>query len=210
MTASVFDSPLYARLFATGETGRLFSDTAALRAMLLVEGALAKAQGNLGMIPETSAAAIQRATLEIQIDPGALAASTGENGVCVPGLIAAFRKEMQAPEHAQYLHWGATSQDIIDTGLMLRLRQALALAETDLREVLAAFADMADRFADAADGRAHLWPAGHADQLGRGDRGLGRAACRCSGGAARLARGKPVGVPVRGDGHRVDLRRARP
>ncbi len=147
MTASVFDSPLYARLFATGETGRLFSDTAALRAMLLVEGALAKAQGNLGMIPETSAAAIQRATLEIQIDPGALAASTGENGVCVPGLIAAFRKEMQAPEHAQYLHWGATSQDIIDTGLMLRLRQALALAETDLREVLAAFADMADRFA---------------------------------------------------------------
>jgi 3-carboxy-cis,cis-muconate cycloisomerase len=148
MTASLFDSPLFARLFATGETGRLFSDTAALRAMLLVEGALAKVQGNLGMIPETSAAAIQRATLEIQIDPGALAASTGENGVCVPGLVAAFRKEMHAPEHAQYLHWGATSQDIIDTALMLRLRQALALAETDLREVLAALADMADRFAE--------------------------------------------------------------
>lgn len=144
MAASVFDSPLYARLFDTGETGRLFSDSAALRAMLLVEGALAKAQGKLGVIPEISAAAIHRATLEIQIDPGALAQATGENGVCVPGLVSAFRAEMNAPEHAQYLHWGATSQDIIDTGLMLRLRQTLALAEADLKTIVKAMAEQAD------------------------------------------------------------------
>ncbi|MEP2641136.1 lyase family protein [Roseobacter sp.] len=148
MAASVFDSPLFAQLFPTGETGRLFSDSASLRAMLLVEGALAKAQGQMGLIPEISAAAIHRATLEIQIDPGALAKSTGENGVSVPGLVAAFRAEMNAPEHAQYVHWGATSQDIIDTGLMLRLRQALILAETDLRHVVAQLADHADRHAD--------------------------------------------------------------
>lgn len=147
MAASVFDSPLYARLFPTGEAGRLFSDSASLRAMLLVEGALAKAQGGLGIIPEISAAAIHRATLEIQIDPGALARATGENGVSVPGMVAAFRGEMNAPEHAQYLHWGATSQDIIDTGLMLRLRQALALAEADLRMVANALADQADQHA---------------------------------------------------------------
>ncbi|WP_300059458.1 lyase family protein [uncultured Roseobacter sp.] len=148
MAASVFDSPLQAQLFPTGEAGRLFSDSAALRAMLLVEGALAKAQGALGIIPEISAAAIHRATLEIQIDPGALASSTGENGVSVPGLLAAFRAEMNAPEHAQYVHWGATSQDIIDTGLMLRLRQCLALAESDLRAVLAALAEQAGTHAD--------------------------------------------------------------
>ena len=136
MAASVFDSPLYAQLFPTGEAGRLFSDSAAVRAMLLVEGALAKAQGGLGVIPEMSAAAIHRATLEVQIDPGALAASTGQNGVSVPGLVAAFRDEMKAPEHSQYVHWGATSQDIMDTGLMLRLRQALALAEADLIEII--------------------------------------------------------------------------
>ena len=135
MAASVFDSPLYAKLFDTGEAGRLFSDSAAVRAMLLVEGALAKVQGGLGVIPEISAAAIHRASLEIAVDPGALAQATGENGVSVPGLVAAFRDEMKAPEHAQYVHWGATSQDIIDTGLMLRLRQALALAEADLREI---------------------------------------------------------------------------
>ena len=136
MAASVFDSPLFARLFDTGDAGRLFSDTAAIRAMLLVEGALAKVQGGLGVIPELSAAAIHRASMEIQIDPGALAQATGQNGVSVPGMVTAFRAEMNAPEHAQYVHWGATSQDIIDTSLMLRQRQALTLAEEDLREVL--------------------------------------------------------------------------
>ncbi|MEO9651425.1 MAG: lyase family protein [Roseobacter sp.] len=149
MAASIFDSPLYAQLFPTGETGRLFSDSAALRAMLLVEGALAKAQGQIGIIPEISAAAIHRASLEIQIDPGAIAKATGQNGVCVPGLVASFCSEMNAPEHAQYVHWGATSQDIMDTGLMLRLRQALLLAEADILTVLKKIADEAEHHADS-------------------------------------------------------------
>jgi 3-carboxy-cis,cis-muconate cycloisomerase len=144
MAASVFDSILFARLFPTGETGRLFADSAAIRAMLLVEGALAKVQGSLGVIPEISGAAIHRASLEIAVDPGAIAEATGSNGVSVPGLIAAFRAEMQAPEHAQYVHWGATSQDIIDTGLMLRMRQALVLAEADLRALVASLAKSAE------------------------------------------------------------------
>ncbi|WP_176249708.1 lyase family protein [Sulfitobacter sp. HGT1] len=144
MAASVFDSPLYAQLFPTGDAGRLFSDTAAIRAMLLVEGALAKVQGALGVIPELSAAAIHRASLEIQVDPGAIAKATGENGVSVPGLLAQFRAEMQAPEFAQHVHWGATSQDIIDTALMLRLRQALGLAEADLRAIVASLAAAAE------------------------------------------------------------------
>jgi 3-carboxy-cis,cis-muconate cycloisomerase len=133
MSASLLDSPLHSQLFPTGETARLFSDSAAIRAMLLVEGALARVQGAAGIIPEVSAAAIDRASREVAIDPAALAEATGRNGVTVPGLVAAFRSEMQAPEHAQYIHWGATSQDILDTALMLRLRQALALAEHDLR-----------------------------------------------------------------------------
>ena len=65
MAASVFDSPLYAHLFQTGDAGRLFSDSAAIRAMLLVEGALAKVQGGLGVIPEISAAAIHRVRIKI-------------------------------------------------------------------------------------------------------------------------------------------------
>ena len=148
MAASVFDSTLYARLFPSGDVGRLFTDSAEVRAMLLVEGALAKAQGSLGVIPQDSGDTIHRASLEVQLDPGALAAATGTNGVSVPGLVALFRSEMQAPEHSGYVHWGATSQDIIDTGLMLRLRQALTLIEADLKAVLAALGEQARAHAD--------------------------------------------------------------
>ncbi|SFD49545.1 lyase family protein [Roseivivax sediminis] len=131
-----FSSHLYARLFPTGEVGRLFTDSAEIRAMMLVEGALAKAQGAAGIIPEISAAAIHRAAMEVQIDPADLAEATGENGVPVPALVAAFRAAMNAPEHAQYLHWGATSQDIADTALMLRLRQVIGHYEARLDAVL--------------------------------------------------------------------------
>lgn len=133
MPGSVFDSQMFAKLFPTGNAARLFSDTADVRAMMLIEGTLAKVQGQMGLIPEISAAAIHRASLELQIDPGGLAQATGQNGVTVPALVAEFRKLMQAPEYAQYLHFGATSQDIMDTSLMLRLRQYLGLIEADLK-----------------------------------------------------------------------------
>lgn len=143
MAASVFDSQIYGTLFTPGDVGRLFTDTAETRAMLLVEGALAKAQGALGVIPQESAAAIGRAVVEVALDPGSIRKATGQNGVPVPGLVAAFRDEMNAPEHAQYVHWGATSQDIMDSALMLRLRQALALIEDDLKLAVQALAKLA-------------------------------------------------------------------
>lgn len=148
MAGSVFDSPLFSKLFPSADAGRLFTDTAEVRAMMLVEGTLAKVQGDMGVIPDESAKFIHRSSLELQIDPGGLALSTGQNGVCVPGLVAQFRKEMEAPEHSQFLHWGATSQDIIDTALMLRLRQLLGLLEKDLQSLLKRFAGLAETHAD--------------------------------------------------------------
>ena len=133
MPASPLDSALYRDLFGDLEVAKLFTDSAEIRAMLVVEGALAKAQGALGMIPETAAAAIHRDAMEVIIDPAGLARDTGQNAVPVPALVAAFREAMQAPDHAQYVHWGATSQDIMETGLKLRLRQALAISENRIR-----------------------------------------------------------------------------
>ena len=147
MAASVFSSSLYGQLFPTGDVGRLWSDSAEVRAMLLVEGALAKVQGAQGVIPEESAAFIHRSSLEVQIDPAGLAKATGTNGVSVPGLINAFRTAMEAPEHAQYVHWGPTSQDIIDTALMLRLRQTLAVFEDRLRTLLGQLSAQAETYA---------------------------------------------------------------
>ena len=148
MPASPLDSAIYRDLFGDTEIARLFTDTAEVRALLLVEGALADAQGAVGLIPEVSARAIHRASLEVQIDPSALAAETGRNAVVVPALVTAFRAEMGAPEHAQFVHWGATSQDIIDTALVLRLRQVLAILESRLAGTLDGLAALADEHAD--------------------------------------------------------------
>ncbi len=148
MSVSPFDSAMLRDLFTDREVASLFTDAATIRAMLMVEGMLAKQQGDLGVIPAESAAFIHRSSLEVQIDPAALSEATGQNGVCVPALVAAFRKEMQAPDHAQYAHWGATSQDIIDTGLALRLRQVLALIETRGDRLATALARLAKAHAD--------------------------------------------------------------
>ena len=106
MPAAAADSALYRSLFSDDETAALFADSAEIRAMLLVEGALARVQARLGLIPDTAGAFIERAAREVQIDPAALGPETATNGVPVPALVAAFRKAMEAPDHAQYLHWG--------------------------------------------------------------------------------------------------------
>jgi 3-carboxy-cis,cis-muconate cycloisomerase len=148
MAASVFDSMLYRDLMHDVDVGKLFSDSAEVRAMMIVEGALAKAQAAVGLIPETAAAAIGRAAMEIQIDPGALSAETGVNAVPVPAFVRQFREEMNAPEHAQFLHFGATSQDIMDTALALRLRQVLGILDDRLAAILTGLADLADAHAE--------------------------------------------------------------
>ena len=144
MPAAPADSALYGRLFGDAEAAQLFGDSAEIRAMLLVEGALARVQGALGLIPADAAAFIDRAAMEVQIDPAALAGETALNGVPVPGLLAAFRKAAGAPGPMQYLHWGATSQDIMDTALALRLRPILALWGRRLDAVLTALATLVE------------------------------------------------------------------
>jgi len=147
MAVSAFDSALFRDLFHDAEVGRLFTDSAEIRAMLLVEGTLAKVQGRLGIIPEVSAAFIHRAAQEVRLDPAAMSAETGVNAVPVPALVEAFRKAIEAPDHAPYIHWGATSQDIVDTALVLRLRQALAIIERRMRDVVRALAAQAEAHA---------------------------------------------------------------
>lgn len=148
MPASPADSALYRNLFSDDETASLFTDSAEIRAMLLVEGALARVQGHLGLIPDVSATLIDRHSREVQIDPSALAAETAINAVPVPALVSAFRKAMKAPDHAQYLHWGATSQDIMETGQNLRLRRVIAIWDARLAALTLALGGLARTSAD--------------------------------------------------------------
>lgn len=148
MPAAPADSQIYARLFGDDDAARLFTDSAEVRAMLLVEGALAKVQGALGVIPTESAAFLHRASFEVQIDPGALASETAINGVPVPALVTAFRTACNAPEHAAFAHWSATSQDIMDTSLALRLKRLLEIWEARLDAALTGLATLAETHAD--------------------------------------------------------------
>ncbi|MBK5934443.1 hypothetical protein C8N32_11071 [Rhodovulum imhoffii] len=132
MAVTPFDSALYRDLLTDAEIAPLFTDSAEIRAMLLVLGTLAREQGQLGVIPETSGAFLHRAAMEVQVDPAGLAADTARDGSPVPALIAAFAKVLEAPEHASCLQHGATDEDIARTALALRLRQALAILETRL------------------------------------------------------------------------------
>ncbi|WP_378942914.1 lyase family protein [Paracoccus sp. R86501] len=141
------DSPLYSELFGDDATAAQFTAKAELSAMIRTEGALAQVQGQAGLIPAASAAAIVAACTDMQIDPATLATATARNGVPVPALVQAMRAQIPA-DHAQYLHWGATSQDIMDTGLALRLCPMLDLWEDRLTEVLARLGQMAAEHAD--------------------------------------------------------------
>lgn len=136
MTATPFDSAHLHKLFAAGALGKLFSDSAEIRAMMIALGTLAKVQGRAGVIPETAAKAIHRASLELQVDPRGLAERAARDGSAVPALVEAFAGLMQAPDFAQYLAQDVRPQDIEDSALMLRLRQALAICETEIEALL--------------------------------------------------------------------------
>jgi 3-carboxy-cis,cis-muconate cycloisomerase len=125
------------------ETSGLLDDPAQIRAMLVFEAALARAEGRSGVIPETAAARIAAVAEDLQIDPAALAEGTARDGIPVPALVAELRKAVGG-EEAAYVHWGTTTQDVMDTALILRLRRILDIFDkrlTDLGDRLAALAE---------------------------------------------------------------------
>lgn len=131
MAASVFDSPMFTKSFPTGEAARLFSDSAVVRAVLLVQGTLAKAQGELGIVPEDSAFFIHRSSMEVQIDPAGLADDIARDGLAAAVRVA-FQKAMEAPEHSTFIQQGIASAEIEAAALSLRLRQFISHCEKRL------------------------------------------------------------------------------
>ncbi len=140
------DTALYGDLFGDAEVADLFTDAAEIRAMLRVEAALALAQAGLGEISDEDAQTIALAAETVELDPSGLAKATGQNAVPVPVLVTAFRDHLG--DAGSVLHLGATSQDIMDTGLALRLRGFLELVEARLNAALTGLADLAEAHAD--------------------------------------------------------------
>lgn len=147
MTASVFDSLIYGRLFADDAIAALFDDREQVRAMLRVEAALARAEAASGVIPEPAAQRIVAAAESLDPDPAGLAETTSENGVPVSALVTRLRAAVGG-EAASYVHWGATSQDIVDTALVLQLCDAATLMDERLADLGRKLSDLARRHAD--------------------------------------------------------------
>ncbi len=138
MTAAA-GSAILGPLLGDAEAAALFDDAAVVAAMLRVEAALARAQEAAGLIPEGTAGAIAGAAAP---DPAGLGAPTAKDGVPVPGFVRALRAGLD-PTHAPWVHFGATSQDIADSGLALRLGSYADLADRRLHALTRALADLA-------------------------------------------------------------------
>ena len=143
MTLNPADSALFGGLFGTDEIRALFDDRRRLGFMLEVEVALARAQAALGIIPAEAAAGIAWAADPAKLDLQQIGAETEKAGQPVMALVKALTKAA-GPEAGRWVHWGATTQDVTDTALVLQLRAALDLIERDLGALIAALATQAE------------------------------------------------------------------
>jgi len=148
----VSDARLFSGLFAHGEAAAEVSDRAIVQAMVEFEVALLRALAVVGLAPaeaaEELATAVERGALEL--DLAELGRATGEQGTPVPGLLRALRRQISGAA-AAHLHKGATSQDVVDTAMMLVTRRALDRVLGDLEAAADACAELVSRYRGAIE-----------------------------------------------------------
>jgi len=137
-------SSLLRTLLSDEETDKLLGDDALIGAMVRVEIALAKVQAELGLIPTRSGAEIASSLANFSADLQALRAGMRKDGVPVPALVKQLREHVGG-EAAGFLHWGATTQDIVDTALLLQLRPTIDLLEQRCRKLIAELIRLAEQ-----------------------------------------------------------------
>jgi 3-carboxy-cis,cis-muconate cycloisomerase len=122
MSTSPFDHPMLSALLGDSVISAEFTFEAELKHMLAFEAALAEAEAAEGVIPPASAAALAAAIRRFHPELGRLAEGTARDGVVVPGLVAQLRAAVGDPL-SRHVHFGATSQDLIDSSLFIRLER---------------------------------------------------------------------------------------
>ena len=140
----------FAHLVARGAVAEATSATAWLQAQLDVEAALAAAHATVGAIPDAAAETIAAACRAENIDIEALALATAQHGVPVIGLVEQLRTTV-GEQVAEYVHRGATSQDILDTAAMIVVGRASALTAERLGDAFTTILRL-----DEADGAAPM------------------------------------------------------
>ncbi|MYG53837.1 MAG: 3-carboxy-cis,cis-muconate cycloisomerase [Rhodospirillaceae bacterium] len=143
MTVGPFASRLIAPLFSDPAVNAALTDEAAVAAMVRVEAALAAVQGRLGIISPDAAARICESLEDFSADFDAIGADAAVTGVPTVEFVAQLRRHVGG-EAATYVHWGATSQDIIDTGFLLQAKTVLEIADRRLASIVAKLKALAD------------------------------------------------------------------
>lgn len=138
------DSKIFGSMFYDSEINSIFSDEQLVANMLQVEVALAKVQGELGIIPQEAAQAIYTGLDGFKPDFDDLRAGTEKAGYPVIALISQLRDHIGG-ETADYIHWGATTQDIMDTAMILQVRVAFEHIESNLKKLILSLVTLADK-----------------------------------------------------------------
>lgn len=155
MPSTVFDSDIFRDAFGSEAMRAIFSDRALLQRYVEVEVALAKVQGALGLIPAEAAKTIATKSDAAAIDLAKLKTETDLVGYPIVGVVHQLQK--QCGEAGRYLHWGATTQDIMDTATVLQMRAALDIIDAELAAISTALADLTRKHrATVMAGRTHL------------------------------------------------------
>jgi 3-carboxy-cis,cis-muconate cycloisomerase len=136
---------MFERIFVPAQFRDALSGRAWLQAMLDAERALAAAEARAGVIPNEAAEAIAAACRAERFDPGAIGDEGRAPGNPVEPLVRALREAVEG-DAAQYVHWGATSQDILDTATMVVSRNVLDLILEDLARVAVNCAALAETY----------------------------------------------------------------
>ena len=139
----VLDSAIFSPLFSDAETSALLTDEAFVSALVEVEAALARAQAKLGVIPATAGeriSKIQAADIEIN----ALTQGSVRSGFPIIALVQQMR-EQAGKQAGPYVHWGATTQDIMDTASVLQMRAAIELFKPAILKIIRRLSELAQR-----------------------------------------------------------------
>ncbi len=153
--STVIDSILFRDAFGTPRMREVFSDRQLIARYIEVEVALARAQARCGVIPAASAEVIARESRLDRIDFDHMRAETDIVGYPILPLV--HQLVALCGETGRHLHWGATTQDIMDTANVLQVREALGIVEADIRALRAILAGLAAKYRDTPmAGRTHL------------------------------------------------------
>ena len=142
MSATIIDSRIFGDMFSDAKMRQVWSDENRTAKYLDIERALAKVQGELGIIPREAADEIVKHCELSQIDWAQLKAKTEQIGYPIIAVVNQINANCK-DKLGEYCHWGATTQDITDTAAVLQIREGLALVEEDLKDISAALAKLA-------------------------------------------------------------------